>query len=641
MRRVTVISLVLLVAFLVEVVTVEAGTAPEPWATVPAGRVGEHQTFNEALGGETQDEYVTPINWKKLWKKVRKIFKRRVRKIARVCIVCHLFLPDGSGVCTRVPGAFVGSTSPEGWQTAQLDTFYYGGTLVVGGKPYADEPTAPGYANRKMWSFDAGGWNGTPHSGLPMDGWKGVDGLLQPEDFFRVMDDATLGGTPCAISGNKSLVCAATNAECEALCYVDGAGAGYGNNWVQNVVTGSYAYTVGNQITLSYDYRSETEPGYDSSYVMVQIQDAGEWVDHAVLAAYEGSVSGSANIDLDSHLPAVNCNFRIRFRVLSDEETSDEDGYSPTTCGAFALDNYALSGDIVDSENFEGVAVGARPSGWSRILEGCGDFAAVRHLDDLAPNLSIDACVSSVPQLCSMADSVITLYDESSPFFPHPLCQDNYVLSPRIDLSSRPGLSGKILYREVFSTGSLTDHVFTYWRARYAPACASGGWSPWLSDGCLYYGGGGASCVTECTDLSSRIPPHAEQLEIGLGVVNVCAWDPWDLGCSYICDPTPYYDNVTVGVFSTTDAPYISMREIDYWQDQFAEDGTLNSTSTADTRTPLCLGNLVPPVFGDTLVCSGSANDMEVYFVFRMTKVGPQQPVTDPFFTTWFPTATT
>ncbi|MFH0778705.1 MAG: FlgD immunoglobulin-like domain containing protein, partial [Candidatus Eisenbacteria bacterium] len=135
----------------------------------------------------------------------------------------------------------------------------------------------------------------------------------------------------------------------------------------------------------------------------------------------------------------------------------------------------------------------------------------------------------------------------------------------------------------------------------------------------------------------SYVPSTAEQVQMAMGVVHYC--DPWD-GCSYVCNATPYFDNATFATFGSSVAPYISMRELDYWQDQFAEDGTLNPTSTADTRTPNYLSNLSPPIFGDTLVCRGNADNMEVYFVFRMAKVGPEQAESSPFFTTWFPGVT-
>jgi hypothetical protein len=69
------------------------------------------------------------------------------------------------------------------------------------------------------------------------------------------------------------------------------------------------------------------------------------------------------------------------------------------------------------------------------------------------------------------------------------------------------------------------------------------------------------------------------------------------------------------------------MREEDYWQDQFAKDGTLSPLSTADTRTAN-LEVINPPKFGDKLLCRTNVWDPDamVYFVFRITGV----PTFDP-----------
>ncbi|MCX5800865.1 MAG: T9SS type A sorting domain-containing protein, partial [Candidatus Eisenbacteria bacterium] len=195
---------------------------------------------------------------------------------------------------------------------------------------------------------------------------------------------------------------------------------------------------------------------------------------------------------------------------------------------------------------------------------------------------------------------------------------------------------------ERFGYSPIVMYIFFYYQARYAPACESGGWSGWLSDGYVYYTGETATCRPLTFDISTYIPPTADKAQIAYGVVNLCDEDPWGDGdCSYTCNVTPYFDNVSFGLYGSDVAPYISMRELDYFQDQFAEDGTLNPTSTADTRIPNYLSTLQPPIFGDTMVCRGGADDMEVWLTFRMAEVSPWQPTTHAFFTTWFPTATT
>jgi len=524
------------------------------------------------------------------------------------------------------------------------DTFYYGGTVIVGGAPYADAPLAAGWLNRKMWTWNSAGFAGTPHSGLNMDGWKGVDNTAQTEDYFHVADNATMGQA-CVIAGTKSLFCGVTNAQSIDLCYVDQTGTGYGNSWSQTVVTKTYSYAAGDQIQLDYDYNNESEPGYDFTDVILQTYDsiAGEWVDYDTMAEYTDLVSGHETIDVDSYMASLTppLSFRIRFTFTADGGYSDEDGNFPTTCGGLEVDNYVLDiNTVLDSENFEGVAVGGLPAGWLKVVGGCGDYARVKHINDLPMGLNQDPCVAVLgSQWCTIADSVLVFIDESNPSYYHPLCQDNYAKSPVIDFTAHPGLPGRIMQGERFASLPMGDLIFMYWQARYKPGCASRGWSPWASDNYVYYTAEGTSCRPLSFDLSTFLPPEAEQAQIAWGVLNYCDEDPWGGGCSNVCNATPYYDNFTFGVFGSNVAPYISMRELDMWQHQFAEDGTLNPTSTADTRTANYQSNLVPPIFGDTLNCRVAGDNVEVRFWFRIEELGPRQPVTHPFFTTWFPGA--
>jgi len=524
------------------------------------------------------------------------------------------------------------------------DTFYYGGTVIVGGEPYAAAPTAAGWVNRKMWTWNSAGYNLVPHSGLNMDGWKGMDNTAQTENYFYVADNATMGQA-CVIAGTKSLFCGATNAQCVDLCYVEQIGTGYGNNWSQTVVTKSYTFNAGDQIQLDYDYNNESEPGYDFTDVILQYFDGADWVDYDTMAEYTDLVNGSEIIDVDSYMAALTppVTFRIRFTFMADGGYSDEDGNFPTTCGGLEIDNYVLDiNGTPDSENFEGVAVGGLPVGWLKVVGGCGDFARVKALADLPMGLNQDPCVAILgTQWCSIADSVLVFIDEDNPSYYHPLCQDNYAKSPLIDFSAHPGLPGRTLQGERFASLPMGDLIFMYWQARYKPGCASGGFSPWVSDNYVYYTAEGTSCRPLSFDLSTFIPPGADQVQVAWGVINYCDEDPWGDGCSYVCNATPYYDNTTFGVFGSPVAPLISMRELDFWQDQFAEDGTLNPTSTADTRTPNYQSNLLPPIFGDTLNCRIAGTDVEAYYVFRIDDRSPQQPYTDPFFTTWFPAAQT
>ena len=537
------------------------------------------------------------------------------------------------------------------------DTFWYGGTDTTGygltGTYKAAVPTSPGWVNRKMWTWSATGFNGVPHSGFFMDGWRGVDNTTQAEDYFHVASDTSsnpsLNIGTCVLAGHKSLFCGVTNGHYADLCYADQNGTGYGNSWKQVVATQAYTYATGNQIALSYRYHNESEPGYDFTDIILQRYDtvAGEWVNYDTLREYTDALTGIENIDLDSYMASLTppVQFRIMFHVTSDGGYSDEDGYFPTSCGEFLLDDYDLHIDTVaaDSTGFEEIIDGGLPVGWQKLIFGSGDLAHVRHINDLPIGLYQDPCMVAVgPAWCEIADSVLVFYDETTPGYPHPFDQDNYAMSPVIDFSDHTGLPGRILHCERFGSLPRAEFIFMFWQVRYAPGCESGGWSPWMNDHYVYYTPEGVSCRPMDFDVSSFIPPTAEKAQAAYGVINYC--DEWMWGgpdCTYTCNVTPYFDNVSLGVYGSDVAPYVSMRELDYWQDQFTEDGTLNPTSTADTRTSNYLSNLYPPIFGDTMTCRGGADNTEVYLVFRMAKIGPRQPVTAPFFTAWFPIVTT
>ena len=555
---------------------------------------------------------------------------------------------------TRTTGAVA---NVFGVSQVTCDTFYYGGTVIMDDTAYAAAPLAPGWANRKMWSWSADGFNGTPHSGLNMDGWVGEDLTTQAEDYFRVADnsnDLNYGIGTCVLAGTKSLFCGVTTGQAAALCYIDQVGTGYGNNWNQRVVTKTYTYNLGDIISLSYKYHDESEIDFDYGYTILQTWDGARWINYDTLATYTGNLTGTATVVVTNFFGALNppIDFRIGFIFASDGGYSDEDASNPTNCGGFVIDDYSLvwDGGATDSENFEDVAPGSLPAGWIRIAGAfgdyaVGDFAAVRHLDDLPIPVTLGQvpCVPAVGSgVCDIADSVLTFFDPNGGPIQrwHPLYQENGAISPIIDFSDHPGVPGRYLTCERFANLPMADYVFMQWAVRYAPACESGGWSRWLSNGYVYYTPEGPSCRTMAFDVSTWVPPDAQKAQVLYSVINECYGCPHVPPypcCTYTNNVTPYFDNVSFGVYGSDFAPYISIDASDCWQDQFAEDGTLDPASTADTRIPRQLTTSGLPIFGDTLTCVGSADNMEVDFVFRMAKVGPRQELTDPFFTAWFP----
>ncbi len=142
----------------------------------------------------------------------------------------------------------------------------------------------------------------------------------------------------CAIDGTYSLRCGLDASEATARGW-DG-GAGYGNGWTESVEH-QFDFDGTVPVTFSYDFSHELEPLADS--VTVYITVAGG---HSALIGYTGNGFGSESIDISSYLAAAVAPFEytLEFVVETDEAWSDEDGKHVTTCGAFVVDNVAVTG---------------------------------------------------------------------------------------------------------------------------------------------------------------------------------------------------------------------------------------------------------------------------------------------------------
>jgi hypothetical protein len=111
---------------------------------------------------------------------------------------------------------------------------------------------------------------------------------------------------------------------------------------------------------LTYAYRSDSEVGYDFTYV--QVESTGSYV---TLATYGGAAAwtdlGSAGLDLSDFGTTLN----VRFRFASDGAYSDEDGAYLSDGGAFQVDNIKvydyLTGEVFFFDDAESGGL-CRPS---------------------------------------------------------------------------------------------------------------------------------------------------------------------------------------------------------------------------------------------------------------------------------------
>jgi hypothetical protein len=138
-----------------------------------------------------------------------------------------------------------------------IDTVFYGGTF------WAADSARWEAVRDGRWTFGSGigsalvgaGQVKPPTYHRLMEGWSGLDLTAPgPGSSFRRMND-------CAITGNYSLRLGVTQAEVAPLCWP--GGVGYGDN-LQATATKTYSYGGSGAVTLSYQYRVDAEPDFDT-----------------------------------------------------------------------------------------------------------------------------------------------------------------------------------------------------------------------------------------------------------------------------------------------------------------------------------------------------------------------------------------
>ncbi len=553
-------------------------------------------------------------------------------------------LPDFRMINRTEPGPGISSANDRGiFQSAAQGTTFFGGTF------WAADSNRWEAIQDSTWTFDTGvgsDYNfsdpsvdpykfGAPNNPAPpglalhahMEGWVGIDHSYSDLSYFRRLSIADFAGQPdtcvgtaAGLGGNYSFWCGVLQSEADKLCYA--SGQGYGNLW--NIcIHQSFNYDgSGNPVNLQYDYRNDSEPTYDYTYVLVDTSGAG---DFAEAKAYTGTVSGHANLNL-----TVGVTMRsdagpvdVQFCFVSDSGASDEDGFNPTECGGFAVDNVALSGGgISSSSDFESGA-----GGWSLLPPKAGpggDWSNIASLSDLpAPLTNCE---------CDLVDSVLVLEDLS--LGGHNVDQNNVAVSPWIDLKAANlvGAPGKFLEYSFYTELPFLNYVFMLIEVQWYPqVCPNTGkliLSPFTTDGFVTYFGDTPLCTTTGTvrqrdPYGSFIDPGAEQLRVAFGVVSYCGFFS---DCSGVSNSTPWIDNVRVGVFGNPEAPYLATTTVDTPQDAFPENGTLRPDAPGRIDCNEVLP-IYPPTagssLGDTLIVRGGTGGSEVRVQFSV-RPGPR-----------------
>jgi len=523
---------------------------------------------------------------------------------------------------------------------ATAGTTFYGGTFWA-----ADSMRWEANENQ-LWTFDTGVGSSIVPPGGPsglseptaswvnpykphghhatMEGWIGYDNTYSEITYFRrvASDDPrwttnVCTGVTAGLEGAYSYWCGVFPSEADLLCYT--TGQGYGNSW--NVCLEQVFNYAGGTVTLGFQFKNESEEGFDYTHVYVDTSGDG---DNVEVTRYSGVTSGVVSFPLMSgiELPRVPKPITIKFCVESDGAWSDQDALNPTECGAFALDNITLTGAIIHTATFE-----TSDDGWhlgaSREGQG-GEWSNLSNINDLPPILA--------PCACALSDSVLTFFNLNYAYQSyHNNYQDNLAASPWIDLKAygKVGSVGKIIKTNIYAQLPLLNYIFAQFNAQWYPeVCAFTGklaTSSWTSNGFIYYFGGVPQCTSTLpgtlgvqVNFSAVIPPGSEQVRIALGALSYCRFFA---GCTQTSNTTPWFDYVGLGVYGDPHIPFIQADEAGRAQDNFPENGTLNFYATGRVDCSDIQGAMQPEVgttLGDTLVVKGALGNAEVYVHFRV-----------------------
>ena len=536
------------------------------------------------------------------------------------------------------------SGNPGVMSAATAGTTFYGGTFWA-----ADSQRWEAYEGQ-LWTFDSGVGSSIVPPGGPgglsqptaswvnpykqpglhatMEGWVGIDFTYSEITYFRRVastDPRFTGAVKCAgaaagLGGTYSYWCGVFPSEADALCYA--TGQGYGNNWNVCVEHG-FSYG-GGSVTLAFQYKNDTEDGFDFTHVYVDTNSNGGDVE---VASFTGVVSGNASLPLTQglQLPSAPKPIKFKFCVVTDASWSDQDGLFPTECGAFLLDNITISGAIVHTANFE-----TSDNGWTLTPPEPGlggEWASLHHINDLPPSI--------FPCACALYDSVLAFPDNDNN---HSVHARNVAASPWIDLKGygAVGATGKLIKLNLYYSHPLRNYMFLEWGAQWYPdVCLRTGkliTSPWDFSQFTFGFPPSPNCTSTLPgtpgviiDKSGIIPPGAEQVRIAVGIESFCRFFA---DCLQLPDTSPWYDEVGLGVYGNANIPYIVANEIDRAQDSFPENGTLNLYSTGRVDCNKVQGESQPEIgttLGDTLVVNGAVGNAEVYVHFRVTP-GPGTP---------------
>jgi len=440
-------------------------------------------------------------------------------------------------------------------------------------------------------------------------GWTEVDRTSQLADFFHVDDYAGLSFGP--VRGSKSLWCGARATA--ALCSY-GTLPGYGNSWDQAFCTTPCLVYTGT-VAVDYLLRMDTEEGYDETTVEYTTDCAGpdNWL--PFVTPFSGMSNGLRHHTLAAPVSAT----KIRIRFQSDGAWSDEDGLYPTS-GALHIDSLSVrdaSGLRIAVEDFEDEVVGATASNdW----QSCNPppYGSYAFLARGSSVLQQDPCTRNPSCLWAFFENSTTNYAcggfPSQATLPGGNARGQYlnneIWSPPIPLAGT-GNNVQLLY-DVYRELQLEDLIFY---GSYVRSQVDGCWGPWMGSNFIYWGYF-KDWFTHVTPVGGFLDlDNASHVQVALWVRDLCPQWCGMFGAIVPChSQSPLFDNVRL-LRIDDNGPRWTIRDIDQFQDNFAENGTIAGVVRADMANdilPVSNPGILP---GDSAVVQvtdpavGIAND--------------------------------
>lgn len=458
-------------------------------------------------------------------------------------------------------------------------------------------------------TFVLGSWTFDTFGVCDAEGWVSYDLTAQEGDYFHVDDFSGLGGGAygrlVAPQGNQAMWCGARPHPTEMYLCNYAALPGYGNGWDQAFCTVSCLDVTGD-VAVNYHIVWDSEPYYDFTTLEYDTCggefaafDGGQLVFDGVGAEVRTSL-----LDAEQH----NGNVRLRFHFTSDGAWSDEDGIF-TTDGGVILDSLSVvdaSGIVLPVELFEAEEVGAHETAsgnWATCNEPTfGDFAAlfpgvtVLQEDICNPN---PGCLwaffsgSTNTYRCGLLPQIAIPEGAAASSFGPREYINNEIYSPAIPFTGSG--STVLLEFDVYRDFPLDALVFFVWHVR---PLVNGCPQSWQDRNFVYW---------EDDKLWSRqrfavgdlIPPGTSDVQIALGVIDMCPFWCGVFGNGACHAHAPLFDNVALKRIDEY-GPVWSVRDLDLFQDNFAEDGTLTGTVRADIALQLGEKTGGPIIPGDS-----------------------------------------